>query len=819
MLPMDLRDACRGFARHPAFAAAAVLSLAIGVGANTAIFSVASALLLRPLPYPDPERLVILWNRSPGLGIKEDWFSTAQYFDVKNGAPSLEQTGLVYGANETITGDGEAERISTIRMSSNVLPMLGATPLLGRLFTSEDDARVPSATAILGYGTWMRRFGGDPNIVGRRLDMNGRPYQIIGVLPPSFTLPHEVVPTVGNSGDADLVLPLPLAPAAARARNREDFNIVGRLKPGRTARELQGEMDGLTARLRREYPDFYPPNGGLTFGVVPLHEQVVGSARGSVSLLTGAVVCVLLIACANVANLLLSRGVARQREIAVRSAIGADRRRIVRQLLTESALLALGGGVVGLLLAYGGLKWMHLLGTQSVPRLREIRIDWLVLFYTAAVSLVSALVFGLAPALRAASIDLHTNLKEGHGASAGLAPWGRRQLTRKALVVGELTLSVMLLIGAGLLVRSFAKLQQVAPGFNANGVLTLEVTLIPPKYADTDRLVEGYRELWTRLGNAPGVLAVGGVSSVPMSNMMAWGPITIEGRVTAPDERFTNADLRVVAGDYFKVMQIPLLAGRMFTADDTRTSPRVAIIDQRMAELLWPGGDAIGKRIRTAGIDASPTAPWITIVGIVGNIKQDALDADSRITVYHPQAQFTPRNIAVMLRAAGDPAALAPVIRREIRDIGDDIPIYNVKTMAQRVDESLARRRFSMTLLAIFAVLAAGLAAVGIYGVIAFLVEQGTREVGIRMALGASPRSIGLLVLRHGMGLAIPGVAIGVAGALALTRVIRSLLFGVGTADALTYAAVVTLVLVTALTASYLPARRASKLDPVQTLR
>jgi len=816
---MDLRDAVRGFARHPAFAAAAVVSLAIGIGANTAIFSVANALLLHPLPYPDPARLVIFWNRSPGLGIREDWFSTAQYLDIKNGAPSLEETGLVYGANETITGNGEAERISTIRVSANVLPMLGVKPLLGRLFAPEEDTRVPSTTAILGYGTWMRRFGGDPAVVGRRLDMNGRPYQIIGVLPPSFTLPHEVVPTVGNSGDADLMLPLPLAPAAAQARNREDYNVIGRLKPGRTAADLQGEMDALTARLRGAFPDFYPPNGGLTFGVVPLHEQVVGGARGSVALLTAAVVCVLLIACGNVANLLLSRGVSRQREIAVRSALGADRRRIVRQLLTESVLLALAGGVLGLALAYGGLTWMHLLGTQSVPRLRDIRIDAVVLFYTAAVSLVSALVFGLAPALEAARIDLQTNLKEGHGASAGLAPWGRRQLTRKMLVIGELTLSVMLLIGAGLLVRSFAKLQQVEPGFNADGVLTLEVTLIPPKYSDTDKVVEGYRELWARLANAPGVAAVGGVSSVPMSNMMAWGPITIEGRVTAPDERFTNVDQRVIAGDYFRVMQIPLVAGRIFTPDDTRKAPRVAIIDQRMAQALWPAGDALGKRFRTAGIDASASAQWITIVGIVGNIKQDALDADSRIAVYHPQAQFTPRNIAVMVRAIGDPASLAPTVRREIRAIGDDIPIYNVKTMTQRVDESLARRRFSTALLALFAVLAAGLAAVGIYGVIAFLVEQGTKEVGIRMALGASPRSIGLLVLRHGLELAVPGVVLGLIGAFALTRLLRSLLFGVGAVDAFTYGAVVTLVLVTALTASYLPARRASRLDPVQTLR
>ena len=821
MLPMDLRDACRGFARHPAFAAAAVLSLAVGIGANTAIFSVASALLLRPLPYPDAGRLAILWNRSPGLGITQDWFSTAQYLDVKSAAPSLEQAGIVYGAFETITGGGgAAERIATLRVSSNVLPMFGATPMLGRLFTADDDLRRPANTAILGYGTWVHRFGSDPNVVGKRLELNGRPFEIVGVLPESFLLPHEVVPTVGLAAGADLLVPFPLAPNAAEARNREDFNIVGRLKPGRTIADLQGELDVLTARLRAAFPQFYPPNGGLTFGAVPLQEQVVGSARGSVSLLTAAVVCVLLIACANVANLLLSRGVARQRDIAVRSALGADRSRIVRQLLTESALLAAAGGAIGLALAYGGLQWMHLLGARSVPRLREIRIDGLVLLYTAAVSMGSAIVFGLAPALRAARADLQTNLKDGHGAAASLAPWGRRQRTRKVLVAAELALSVMLLVGAGLLIRSFANVQHVPPGFNPSGVLTAEITLPPPRYADTKQVAEGYRQLWERLAHVPGVVAAGGVSSVPLSNMMAWGPIVVEGRAVGPNERFTNVDIRVVGADYFRVMEIPLLAGRGFTVDDTAKAPRVAIVDQQMAETLWPAGDALGKRFRTGGIDARDDAPWVTVVGIVGAVKQDALETVSRMAVYHPQRQFTPRNIAVMLRTAGDPAALASAVRQEIHAFGGGaIPIYNMKTMTQRVDESLAQRRFSTTLLAVFAILAGGLAAVGIYGVIAFVVEQGTREVGIRMALGASPRSIGFLVLRHGLQLAVPGVAAGLVGAFILTRVMGSLLFGIAASDAPTYVSVVGLVLVTALMASYIPARRASKLDPVQTLR
>jgi predicted permease len=823
LLRSDVRDALRGFTRNPGFLLAAVVSLALGVGANTAIFSVASALLLRPLPYPDADRLVILWNRSPGLGISEDWFSTAQYFDVRNAGSSLEQVAIAYGANENLTGDGrEPERISTLRVSSNLLPMLGARPAVGRLFTAEEDTQTPATSAILGYATWMRRYGGDPQVLGRRLELNGRGYQIVGVLPQSFSLRHEVMPTLGNAADADVVIPLALGPAAARTRNREDYNIVGRLKPGVSVTQVQQEMDALTAKLRGQFPDFYPPNGGLTFGVVPLQEQVVGGVRRSVALLGAAVACVLLIACANVANLLLSRGVSRQREIAVRAALGAGRGRIVRQLLTESVLLAIAGGALGLLFAYWGLQWMQLLGAKSIPRLHEIHINGAVLVFTLAVSLISALLFGLVPALRAARLDLQTELKDGQGAAGGFASFtrgGARQRTRKALVIAELTLSVMLLVGAGLLIRSFARLQDVAPGFNPNGVLTLELTLMPPRYADTGKVQEAYRDLWTRLARVPGVTAAGGVSSLPLSNMMAWGPITIEGRAVSANERFINVDQRVAAADYFRVMEIPLRQGRLFTPQDTRDTPRVALIDERMAQTLWSDGDALGRRFRTGGIDASPDVPWITVVGVVGSIKQDALDADSRMAVYFPQMQLTPRGITIVARTAGDPASAVPAVRREIHDMDPNLPVFNVKTMAARVDESLARRRFSMLLLTIFAVLAAGLAAVGIYGVIAFLVAHGAREVGIRMALGATPRGIGMLVLRHGLVIAAIGLGLGVAGAFVITRLMQSLLFGVGAADPMTYVAVSLFVAATALAASYIPARRAARLDPMRSLR
>ena len=822
LLRADLRDAVRGFLRQPGFFFAAVFSLALGIGANTAIFSVANALLLRPLPYADAGRLVILWNRSPGLGITEDWFSSGQYFDIKNAAAGFEQVAIVYGANENLTGDGgEPQRIGTLRVSSNFFPMLGVQPALGRLFTVEEDTQTPAASAVLGHATWVRRYGKDPKVLGRRIDLNARSYQIVGVLPETFSAPHEVFPTLGLAAEAEVVIPFPQGPAAPQTRNREDYNVVARLKPGVSVAQVQQEMDALTARLRRDFPDFYPPNGGLTFGVVPLQEQVVGGVRRSLALLTGAVSCVLLIACANVANLLLSRALGRRKEMAVRSAIGASAGRIVRQLLTESAVLSLAGATLGVAVAYGGLRWMQALGSASVPRLREIGIDGGVLLFTFALSLISAVLFGLVPALRAANPDLQVELKDDNGAQAGLALFSRasRQRTRKALVIVELSLSVVLLVAAGLLIRSFAQIQRVPRGFRTDGVLTLELTMSGRKYVDVPRMQETVRGLWPRLGAIPGAVAVGSVSSLPLSNMMAWGPITVEGRATAPNERFINVDQRVVAGDYFRVMDIPLLQGRLFSDEDLRTGPRVGIVDQRMAEALWPGGNALGRRIKTGGIDASTTAPWITVVGVVGNVKQDALDTESRMALYFPHSQLPGRTLNVVVRTNTDPSALVASVRKELHDIDPDLPVYNVRTMKERVDASLARRRFSMLLFAIFATVASGLAAVGVYGVIAFLVSQGTREMGIRMALGATPGGIAMLVVRHAMLIAAAAVLIGAATALAVTRVMRSLLFGVNAVDPLTYVLVCMLVAFTAVAASYIPARRAARLDPMRALR
>jgi predicted permease len=462
------------------------------------------------------------------------------------------------------------------------------------------------------------------------------------------------------------------------------------------------------------------------------------------------------------------------------------------------------------------VSWIKTLGSAGVPRLHEIAIDGPVLRFTLVLSIVSAIVFGLVPAMRAADFDLNEDLKEGvRGGTSG----ARSTKTRRMLVVAELALSVMLLIGAGLLVRSFVRLQQVSPGFNARQVLTLELTMTGRKYGDVPAVLETYRQLWERLARLPGVTASGGVSALPLSQMMAWGPITVEGRTPPAGEKFINADQRVVAADYFRAMEIPLESGRLFTEQDTRTTPRVVIIDKRMAEQLWPNGDAIGKRIRTGGIDANPNAPWITVIGVVGRVKQDTLDSDSRMAMYLAHAQYGSRAMNIVLRSGSDPAGLAAAARQEIRGIDPDLPVYNVRTMSDRVDESLARRRFSMLLLSIFAALASGLAAIGIYGVVAYFVSQGTRELGIRMALGATPEGIRALVVRQALVIVGTGVAIGVVGALTVARLMRSLLFGIGVADPITFASIPVLLALVALAASYVPARRAARIDPMVALR
>jgi predicted permease len=820
MRPDDLRHAFRALSRTPAFTVAAVLSIAIGIGANTAIFSVASALLLRPLPYEDADRLVILWNRSPGIGVAEDWFSTAQYFDIRNGHSGFEDVAIAIGAAWNLTGDGEPERVGTLRVSSNLLPLLGVRPALGEPFTPADDRPGTSGRALVGHGTWMRRYGGDPAVVGRTLILNGQPYEVIGVLPESFDLPREVMPTLGGAEHAEIVLPLPLGANAAAVRNGEDYNIIGRLAPGVTVAGAQAEMDAITARLRREHPQIYPANGGLTFDIVPLQEQVVGDVRRSILVLAGAVALVLLIACANVASLLWTRALDRQAETAVRAAMGASRGRLAAELLTESVVVAALGGVAGLALTGWMLQGIRAFGSRSVPRLAEIGIDGEVLLFTLALSLVSGLLCGAAPALGLGRGDLHHALTRSGPRTAGMgALWGRRSGARRWLVGAELAIAVMLLVGAGLLIRSFVGLQTVPPGFTAAGVLTMELSMTGRRYADPGDILEAYRQIWERLAALPGVTAAGGVSMLPLSQMFAWGPIVLEGRPLPSGESFVNVDQRTVGGAYFSVMQIPLLKGRLFTEHDTLETPRVVVIDDQMASVLWPGEDPIGKRLRRGGMDSDAAAPWLTVVGIVGRVKQYTLDErDSRIAMYHPHTQSPSRSLNVVIRARAPDQGSATAVR-EIRAVDPDLPIYNLKTMESRVDESLARRRFAMLLLAFFAGIALVLAAVGVYGVMAYLVDQGTRDIGIRMALGAAPSRIVTMVVGHAALVAAIALAVGLAAAASLAGLMRNLLFGVEPIDPLTFGGAALLLMAVALVGGFVPARRAARVNPAVACR
>ncbi len=811
----DLRFSARVLARTPGFTGAAVLSLAIGIGANTAIFSVTNSLLLRPLPYRDADRLAPCWNRSPGLNIAQDWFSTAQYFDVRASQGSFEELAIAIGRTANLTGgNGEPERVGTILMSSSLLPMLGAHPRLGRLFTTAEDTPGQGSAAILMYSTWERRFSRDPGVIGKSIILNGAPHVMAGVLPPAFTLPHENLPTLYGAEFGEILLPLPLPAAAGTNRTHEDYNIVARLKPGASIQQAQAEMNTLTARLRQDHPEFYPPNGGLTFGVVPMLDQVVGDVRRTLITLLVAAGFVLLIACANVANLLLARAVARQKEISLRMALGASRSRVLRQLLTESLVLALCGGMCGVVMSAVSLQSIRVLGAKSIPRLSEVSIDGRVLLFTTLLSLCSGIIFGLASALRISRLDLYQSLKDAcRGSARALAVRGPGRNAGALVVVAELALSVVLLISAGLLIRSMVSLLRVPLGFNSKNVLTLNLTMAGGKYSDVRVVRDTYRELWDRLERLPGVTAAGGVSVIPLGAVWSWGPITVENRVPPSGENFINADQRIMGGRYFEAMEIPLRRGRLFDDHDTTDSPRVIVVDEYMAAHLWPGQDPIGKRVRSGGIDG--TSPWLTVVGVVGRIKQYTLDADSRIAFYFPEAQATQREINVVVRGNVDASAVKSVIR----SLDPDLPLYDVRTMEQRVDASLATRRFSTTLLGLFAAVALILATIGVYGVMACLVNQGTRELGIRIALGATKNGIVGLVVRRGLILALTGVAVGLAGTFALSRLLSGFLFGVRATDPLTFAAIAALLMAVAAVASLIPACRAARIDPMEALR
>ena len=802
---------------QPAFAIVAVASLALGIGANTAIFSVTNALLLRPLPYEDADRIAILWQRSPGLGVQQDWFSTGQYLDIRTDNQVFADVAATIGASFNLTGRGVPERIDGARVSSSLFSIFGARAAAGRVFTADEDTPGKPPVVILSNGFWKRRFGSDPSVVGKSLTLNGNTFTIVGVMASDFVFNKEIMPAVNGIQNVDLLLPLPLNETARANRGGEDFNIFAKLEAGVTLEKAQADMHVLAARMKRDYPQNYPPNGGLTVSVVPLINQVVGDVRLALYVLLGAVGLVLLIACGNVANLLLSRAAVRQKEMAIRAAVGASRERIVRQLLTEAVLLSAVGGVLGLALAMVAVKVLGQFGSAKIPRLDEIGIDGRVLAFTFGISLVTGIVFGLVPAVRASRLDLNDVLREGGRGGVGTSAFGlgHHQL-RKLLISAELALSLVLLIGAGLLIRSYQRITNANPGFDPARVLSVRVALPGFKYNNPDAIIAFYKRLEDRLAALPGVEHVGSNYLLPLSSVaLGWEPITVDGYVPkAAGEDLIIASSGYVSPDYFRAMGIPLLKGRYFDDRDIRGAPDVAIVDDKLAERFWPGQDPLGKRMRRGD-----SGPWRTVVGVVADTKEYEVDGEPPITAFYPNRQLGVGTRYLVIKTRADVAGISSAVTREVQALDADLPVFDVNTMDERLADSLARRRFSMFLLVVFAVCASLLAAIGIYGVVSFWVSQRTRELGIRAALGARQADIMQLVIRQVVVLVVVGITVGLAASFGLTRVMSSLLFGVSATDGVTYGLLAALLGIVALVATYVPARRAAGVPPIVALR
>jgi len=792
----DIRYGARGLWKRPGFTVIALVALALGIGANTAIFSLVNAVVLRPLPYPEPDQLVWVWGNFPG-GNRAS-ISPPDYLDYRSQNKSFEQLAatMSIAAPATLTGSGEPERLTASVVTGNFFQALGVTPALGRGFSLDNEKPGNDQVAVLSHELWQRRFAGDPGIVNKRINLDSKSFEVIGIMPKDLTFPQT----------ADLWVPLNFdASEEMKVRAAHFLRPIGRLKPGVTVAQAQADTDAIAAQLAQQFPQ---SNTGWNLRLEPLRERLIGNSKTSLFILFGAVGFVLLIACANVANLLLVRATARQKEVALRTALGASRMRIVRQLITESLLLALVGGALGALIAAWGIDLLVTLTRDSVPPTAIVKIDATVLAFTFLTSLVTGLLFGVIPAFRTVKLNLTDALKEG--AKGSEATFKNR--TRSLLVVFESALAVVLLIGAGLLIRSLVALQNINPGFEANNVLTMRVDLPRGKYDSAQKTSNFFQQLEQRLAGVPGVESVGFITELPLSGQPNDAPFTVEGRpAVAPDEKF-GADFRRVNQNYFSTMRIPLLRGRNFTEQEVRDNARVLVVSEALVNTAFPNEEALGKRLLTVFGDKP-----FEIVGIVGDIRHRALEFQPYATMYLPTIQSGRMN--VVLRTQGDPMSVVPGVRKEVTAIDREQPIAVVRTMDEWVNRSTSTPRYRTTLLGLFAGLAMILAATGIYGVMSYSVAQRTHEIGIRMALGAKNGDVLRLVVRQGMLLVVVGLGIGLIAAFGLTRLMSSLLFGVTSKDPITFVAVAGLLAGVALIACYIPARRATKVDPLTALR
>ena len=812
-LLFDLRFGFRTLLKNPGVSAVAIIALALGTGANSAIFSVVNAVVLRPLPYENPDRLVLIWGKNSTTA--RDPLSVPDFLDYRNqNAAFVEMASFAYDDFNLSIGD-EPEHVQGAMVSANYFSVLGTNLSQGTMFRPEDDQPGASRVVIVGYGLWKRRFGSDPNFVGQTILLNGASFTVVGVAPQTFQSPIPEdnpqlwVPLSLDGGDR-LRVPSYVNPARLSIRTNRFLIGIARLKPGVTAKRAQAALETIAGQLEQQYKD---TNAGISTSVVPLREHIIGKIQSALMVLLAAVGFVLLIACANVANLLLARAAARRKEIAIRTALGAGRLRLIRQLLTESILLAVMGGALGLLLAYGEIRLLLGLNLANIPRLNEIDIDNRVLGFTFLIAILTGIIFGLAPALQASKTDLNETLKEGaRGSTGGLS----RQRTRSLLVISEVALTVLLLIGAGLMLKSFYSLQKVKPGFDPTNTLTMTVNLPTTKYTDDHQIQGFYEQALNGVSSLPGVQSVGAVTSLPLTTTLSEvRRFAVEGRPPASPSVVLRANIRRISHSYFTAMRIPLLKGRYFTEQDRDKSPPVGIINETMVNRFWPDEDPIGKRLTIPSLGADSRE----VVGVVADVKHSSLNAESGLEIYVPSLQKPLTIMALVVHTTSDPLLMTEAVRGAIQAVDRNQPVYDVKTMQQVVSESVSQPRLYTLLLGIFAALALTLAAVGIYGVMNYSVVQRKHEIGIRMALGAQRGDILKMVVGQGMLLALIGIVLGLVAAFLLTRVMETLLFGVSTRDLATFFVIPLVLAGVAFLSSYIPARRATRIDPMVALR
>jgi putative ABC transport system permease protein len=808
-LIQDLRYGLRMLARYPGFTAVAVLTLALGIGANTAIFSVVNAVLMKPLPYKDAGRLVVVWEQNPERGWYHNIVSAANFRDWRKQNDVFTQMAAVDPQKAfNLTRTGKPEEVWGEPTTTNLFTLLGVRPFKGRDFLPEEERPGGPRVVILSYGLWERRYGRDATLVGKQISLNNESYTVVGIMPAGFYFPPFWREWAGELWVPGLDLSNP-------ERTAHAYIAIARLKPGVSLERAQGEMDTIARRIVQQAPD----DKGWGVGLVGLREQVVGETRRPLMVLFGAVGFVLLIACANVANLMLARSASREREVAIRTALGAARGRLARQFLTESLLLAILGGMLGLLVASWAIKVLAAvsgewaLGWWGGGSLADVAVNGAVLAFTMIVTLATGMIAGLAPALGVSAPDLNRSLKEG-GRGAGQAVHHHR--LRSVLVISEFALALILLAGAGLMIRTLILLGRVNLGFNPHNVLTMRVPLLGPRYQEQRAQAEFFTELLERVRTLPGVQWASVSRGLPVEGWEGWGFVT-EDNPSPPPNQTPDGNYQVIGPDYFRAMGIPLRQGRFFTAQDTQQSIRVVIVNEELARRQWPGENPIGRRLKVWGT----SYPWLTVVGVVGNVKTDWPAPESLPEFYLPYTQYpwdlAPRHFIV--RTAMNPTALAAAIQREVVALDKDQPLSDVRTLEQVVGEAVGPQRFAMMLLGVFAALALVLASVGIYGVMTYSVSQRTREIGIRMALGAHRGNVLGMVVREALVLALIGAGLGLAGALALTRLLSSLLYNVRPTDPVTFALVSLVLVGVSAFASYIPARRATRVDPIVALR